>query len=166
MNEIRLNDSSYTDYLSVRRMAFNIGQWYNTCHDKDFCVTECSRVFSRLVQGRLPTLYCMCGRILPSHLTQTEEEDLKEDNTAGATRSSTAPPHTPQCYLAGAVEVLLLLGELVEGEEGVGVARRAVTDTVTFPQQASLPDHLPTLHSILQVLLILKHLEGGRKGET
>lgn len=94
MNEIRLNDSSYTDYLSVKRMPFNIGQWYNTCHNKDFCVTECSRVFSRLVQGRLPTLYCMCGRILPSHLTQREEEDLKEDNTAGATRSSTAPPHT------------------------------------------------------------------------
>ena len=37
-------------------------------------------------------------------------------------------------YLTGSVQVFLLLGEFVEGEEGVAVASRAVTDSITLPQ--------------------------------
>lgn len=66
--------------------------------------------------------------------------------------------HT-HAHLAGTIQVLLVLCDVVKREEGVSVAGGAVTDAVTLPQQPSLPDHLSTLHSVSQVLLILKDLE-------
>lgn len=61
-------------------------------------------------------------------------------------------------HLAGPVEVLLVLGEAVEREEGVAVAGGTVADTVAFPQQAPLPDHLATVYRVLQVLVVLEDL--------
>lgn len=69
-----------------------------------------------------------------------------------------APPKVGCSYLAGAVQVFLLLGELVKGQEGVAVSGGSVADTVAFPEQAPLPDHLSTFCSLLQVLLLFKHL--------
>ena len=66
-------------------------------------------------------------------------------------------------HLAGPVQVLLLLGVLVESQEGVAVPRRAVADPVALPEQPSLPDHLPAVQRVLQILLLLKHLGQGRR---
>lgn len=55
----------------------------------------------------------------------------------------------PFSYLAGAVQVFLVLGEFVKGQEGVAVASCAVADPVAFPQQTPLPDHLSTFCSFL-----------------
>lgn len=54
-----------------------------------------------------------------------------------------------------------LLGEFVESQEGVGVSCCAVTQSVTFLQETSVPDHLTALHGIMQVLLLTEHLEQG-----
>lgn len=65
---------------------------------------------------------------------------------------------TGSSYPAGAVQVFLVLGELVKGQEGVAVAGGAVADAVAFSEQAPVPDHLRTFCSLLQVLLLFKHL--------
>lgn len=51
-------------------------------------------------------------------------------------------------HLACPVQVLLLLGELVKGQEGVAVPSSTVADAVAFPEQASLPYHLRTFNSV------------------
>lgn len=73
-------------------------------------------------------------------------------------------PEGGQLYLAGSVEILLFLRQVVEGEEGVAIARRAVADAVALAKQTSLPDDLAALHCILQILILLKHLGGGGGG--
>lgn len=55
--------------------------------------------------------------------------------------------------------MLLLLGELVEGQEGVGVPSRAVADPVALPEEASLPDDLGAVRRLLQVLVLLEDLK-------
>lgn len=62
------------------------------------------------------------------------------------------------CYLAHTVEIFLLLGELVKGQESVAIAGGAVADPVAFPEKTPLPDDLSTFCSLLQVLLVFKHL--------
>lgn len=64
---------------------------------------------------------------------------------------------------AGSVEVLRILGKPVEGQEGVGVSRRTVTQPVAFCQQAVVPHHLPALHRVIQVLGHAKHLKPRRE---
>lgn len=61
-------------------------------------------------------------------------------------------------HLAGPVEVLLVLGEAVEREEGIAVAGGSVADAVALPQQAALPDNLAAVHRVLQVLVVLEDL--------
>lgn len=61
-------------------------------------------------------------------------------------------------HLAGTIQVLLLLGELVKRQEGVAVAGGAVADPVAFSEQAPLPDDLSTVCGFLQVFLLFKHL--------
>lgn len=53
---------------------------------------------------------------------------------------------------AGSVQVLGLLRLPVQGQEGVGVARRAVTQAVALLQQAVVPHHLAALQGVAQVL--------------
>lgn len=66
---------------------------------------------------------------------------------------------TASCsHLAGTVQVLLLLGQLVQRQEGVAVAGGAVAEAVTFPEQTALPDDLSAVGRLLQVLLLLEHL--------
>lgn len=64
----------------------------------------------------------------------------------------------PRSHLAGAVQVFLLLSELVKGQKGVAVASGTVADAIAFSEQASLPYHLSTFCSILQILLLFKQL--------
>lgn len=68
---------------------------------------------------------------------------------------------------AGSVKVLGVLRLAVQGQEGVGVARRTVTQAVAFLQQAVVPHHLSAAQGVVQVL---RHPEGlqrdrGRAGE-
>lgn len=70
-----------------------------------------------------------------------------------------AAVQTQGTYLASAVQVLLVLGELVQRQEGVAVAGGAVADAVAFSQQAPLPDDLRAVCRLLQVLLLFEHLE-------
>lgn len=73
---------------------------------------------------------------------------------------------TPLGKLAGAVQVFLLLGELVERQEGVSVASGSMANTVAFSEQAPLPYHLTTLYSLLQVLFFFKNLPRHRMKPT
>lgn len=61
-------------------------------------------------------------------------------------------------YLAETIQIFLLLGEFVKGQEGVAITGGAVADPVAFSEQAPLPDDLSTFGSLLQVLLFIKHL--------
>lgn len=61
-------------------------------------------------------------------------------------------------YLASSVEVLLILREVVKGQERVAIAGRPVADPVALPEQTSLPDHVTAVHGIFQVFFLLKHL--------
>lgn len=65
---------------------------------------------------------------------------------------------TPLYKLASAVEVFPVLGEEIQGQEGVAIAAHLLAEPIAFAQQASLPDHV-TLHGVLQVLLS-EHLVG------
>lgn len=67
---------------------------------------------------------------------------------------------TERPHLASAVEVLPVLGEVVQGQEGVAIAGRAVAEPVALAQQAALPDHVAALHGVLQVLVLPEHLAG------
>lgn len=58
---------------------------------------------------------------------------------------------------AGSVKVLGVLRLPVQGQEGVGVTRRTVTQPVALLQQAAVPHHLATLQRVDQVL---RHSEG------
>lgn len=58
---------------------------------------------------------------------------------------------------AGSVKVLGVPSVPVEGQEGVGVPRRAVTQAVALLQQAVVPHHLSTLQGCVQVV---RHSEG------
>lgn len=49
----------------------------------------------------------------------------------------------------------------VQGQEGVGVARRTVTQAVAFLQQAEVPHHFSTAQGLVQVL---RHPEGLHRG--
>lgn len=62
---------------------------------------------------------------------------------------------------AGSVKVLGVLRLAVQRQEGVGVARRAVTQAVAFLQQAEVPHHLSTAQGVFQVL---GHPEGLQPG--
>lgn len=64
---------------------------------------------------------------------------------------------------AGSVKVLGVLRLPVEGQEGVGVTRRTVTQAVALLQQAKVPHHLSTLQGIFQVLRHPKGLGRGTK---
>lgn len=61
-------------------------------------------------------------------------------------------------YLADTIQILLVLAELVKGQEGIAIAGSAVADPVAFPEQATLPDDLSTFCSLLQIFLLFKHL--------
>lgn len=58
----------------------------------------------------------------------------------------------------------------VQGQEGVGIARRAVTKPVALLQQATMPHHLSALQGVFQVLRYPEGLGRGtkrrRKGEV
>lgn len=58
---------------------------------------------------------------------------------------------------AGSVKVLGVSSVPVEGQEGVGVPCRAVTQAVALLQQAIVPHHLSTLQRCVQVV---RHSEG------
>lgn len=58
---------------------------------------------------------------------------------------------------AGSVKVLGVPSVPVQGQEGVGVPRRAVTQAVALLQQAVVPHHLSTLQGCVQVV---RHSEG------
>lgn len=53
---------------------------------------------------------------------------------------------------AGSVKVFGLLRLPVQGQEGVGVTRRAVTQAVALLQQTVAPHHLAALQGVAQVL--------------
>lgn len=72
----------------------------------------------------------------------------------------------PRSYLAGAVQVFLLLGDFVERQEGVSVASRSMANTVAFSEQAPLPYHLAAVYSLLQVLFFFKNLASHRMKPT
>ena len=57
------------------------------------------------------------------------------------------------------MEVLLVAGLSVEQQEAVGVARDTVTETVAFPQQATLPNHVGCVLRGRQVGLVTKRLD-------
>lgn len=67
-------------------------------------------------------------------------------------------PAVSRSYLAGTIQIFLLLGELVKGQEGVAITGGAVADPVAFSEQAPLPDDLSTFSSLFQVLFLFKHL--------
>lgn len=54
--------------------------------------------------------------------------------------------------------MLPLLGELVQGQEGVGVPGRAVADPVALPEEPPLPDELSAVPRLPQVPVLLEHL--------
>lgn len=66
-----------------------------------------------------------------------------------------------QTYYAGSVEVFGILGDFVKGQEAISISSGSMTEAVALLQQTSLPDHLPTLQGVLQILPHSKHL--GRK---
>lgn len=60
---------------------------------------------------------------------------------------------------AGSVKVLRVLRLPVEGQKGIGITRRAVTQPVALLQQSKMPHQLSTLQGVDQVLRPPKHLE-------
>lgn len=72
-------------------------------------------------------------------------------------------PDASCSHLAGPVQVLPVLGQLVQGQEGVAVAGGAVAKAVAFPEQAALPDDLGAVSGLLQVLLLLEDLPGDQE---
>lgn len=66
-------------------------------------------------------------------------------------------------YLTSPVQVLVVLREVVERQEGVGIARGAVAQPVALLQQAVLPDHVSALVGVAQVPLFPEHLRVGHK---
>lgn len=62
-------------------------------------------------------------------------------------------------YLTGPVQVLLILREVVEREEGVGIPRSAMAQPVPLPQQSVLPDQVGTLTGVVEILLPSEHLQ-------
>lgn len=69
-------------------------------------------------------------------------------------------------HLAGPVQVLPVLGQLVQRQESVAIASGAVAETVAFPEQAALPDDLGTVSRLLQVLLLLEDLPGHQNNQS
>lgn len=72
-------------------------------------------------------------------------------------------PDASCSHLARPIQVLPVLGQLVQRQEGVAVARSAVAKAVAFPEQTALPDDLGAVGGLLQVLLILKDLPEEQK---
>ena len=65
---------------------------------------------------------------------------------------------TPFPELSSPIEVQVVSCESVELQECVGIACSPMTETIALLEQTSSPDHLPTLHGCIQVLLHTKHL--------
>lgn len=68
--------------------------------------------------------------------------------------------------LAGPVQVLPVLGQLVQCQKSVAIAGGAVAETIAFPEQAALPDDLSTVSRLLEVLLFLEDLPGDQKNQA
>lgn len=76
----------------------------------------------------------------------------KGERSVWRSASMFAVVHAPVCKHAGPVKVLGVLRLPVEGQEGVGVTRRTVTQPVALLQQTTMPHHLSTLQGVFQVL--------------
>lgn len=73
----------------------------------------------------------------------------------------------PESHLTGSVQVLRVLREVVERQEGVGIPCSAVAEPITLLQQAVLPDHVGTLIGIVEIPFFFEHLQSqGREFTT
>lgn len=61
-------------------------------------------------------------------------------------------------YLTGPVQVLHVLREVVQRQEGVGISRSTVAQPVPLLQQPVLPDHIGALVGITEILFLPEHL--------
>lgn len=61
-------------------------------------------------------------------------------------------------YLTGPVQVLHVLCEVVQCQEGVGVSRSTVAQPVPLLQQPILPDHISALVGVTEILFLPEHL--------
>jgi len=65
----------------------------------------------------------------------------------------------PESYLTGPVQVLRILREAVQRQEGVGIPCSAVAQPIPLLQQAVLPDHVRTLIGIIEIPFFFEHLQ-------
>lgn len=66
-------------------------------------------------------------------------------------------------YLTGPIQVLHVLCEVVQCQEGIGVPGGAVAQPVPLLQQPILPDHVSTLVRIIEVVFLSEHLQSQGK---